>query len=507
MKGRMKVLHSFSPPVALAPWLVAWFFVLAACESSQIPAWMQGDTPALPQPVAPPPAAAELPPRQAVPEPTAEPAPPAEARDAPTGVPSPRRPPEPAPAAEPPSLVPYLTSRLPAATESPAPVLTPPPSLPSSVNRVALLLPLTGFAAEIGEHMLDAAQMALFDFADDRFEFIIHDTRGTPEGAADAAALAIGDGASLILGPLLAPSVRAVAPAARAAGLNVIAFSNDRSVAGDGVFTMGFFPDAEVDRVVAYARSRGLSRFAALAPDTEYGRTVTAALRRAAPRVGAVVTQIELYDPNAGEFSATVKRLARYESRRSALAAQQAELRGREDEIAKRALARLQQLETIGGLSFDALLLADGGKRLQALAAFLPFYDVDPANIRMLGTWRWDAPDVGAEPALVGGWYAAPPPDARADFERRYARTYGRPPHRLATLAYDAAALAAVLARGEPDFSAAALTAPGGFAGAAGIFRFLPEGAAERRLTVLEVGPRGDHVISKAPETFGALTN
>ncbi len=70
--------------------------------------------------------------------------------------------------------------------------------------------------------------------------------------------------------------------------------------------------------------------------------------------------------------------------------------------------------------------MADGGKRLQAIAAHLPFYDIDPGRVRMLGTGQWDEPGIGAVPALVGGWFAAPTPQARADFEKQYAEVYGR---------------------------------------------------------------------------------
>jgi branched-chain amino acid transport system substrate-binding protein len=416
-----------------------------------------------------------------------------------------------------PSLVPFLTAHPSQPTEeTPAVREFSAPSLAPSVVRIGLLLPLTGNRARIGadrlraaQDMLNAVQLALFDFANEHFEVVIHDTEGTADGAADAVGLAIADGASLILGPLLSTSVRAVAPAARAAGANVIAFSSDRSVAGDGVFTMGFFPEDEVERVVAYALGRGLRRFAALAPDASYGRTVAAALQAAVEAGGGTIGRVQFYDPDARDFSGTVKHLASYDARRGALVAQRRDLEGRTDEIAKRALQRLERLQTIGELPFDALFLGDGGKRLQAIAAFLPFYDVDPAKIRMLGTRQWDVPGIGAEPALSGGWYAAPTPAGRSDFEARYNVTYGAKPHRLATIAYDAAALAATLARAEggADFSAAALTQPSGFAGHDGIFRFLPDGTAERGLAVLEVGPRAATVVSPAPETFAAPIN
>ena len=259
--------------------------------------------------------------------------------------------------------------------------------------------------------MLNAVQLALFDFANEHFEVVVHDTEGTAAGAADAVGLAIADGAALILGPLLATSVRAVAPAARAAGTNVIAFSSDRAVAGGGVYTMGFFPEDEVERVIAYALGRGLRRFAALAPDTAYGHAVTAALRGAAEAGGGAVGRVQFYDPETGDFAATVKQLARYDARRGALVAQRQDLKGRPDEVARRALQRLERLQTIGELPFDALFLGDGGKRLQAIAAFLPFYDIDPAKIRILGTRQWDVPgSAPSRPCSAAGTRRRRPP-------------------------------------------------------------------------------------------------
>lgn len=384
-----------------------------------------------------------------------------------------------------------------------APAVAPPPPIPGAV-RVGLLVPLAGANAALGQAMLNAAQMALFDWADEKFEIVVHGTGDSLESAQRAAQEAIADGAQLILGPLLAQSVRAVAPVARVARVQVVAFSSDRAAAGDGAYILGFQPEYEVRRVVGYARARGFVRFAALAPDNDYGRVVVAALRQAAADGNAVVTQVQFYDPNATDFSDLIRRFANYDARRQTLLAQKKELEGRDDEISKRALARLERMQTLGELPFDALLLPDGGQRLQAIAALLPFFDIDPAKIRMLGTGRWDQAQLGAEPALVGGWYPAPPPQTRASFEQRYRQAFGVAPPRLATLAYDAGALAAVLARGEKgaNFSPAALMQSSGFAGSDGIFRLRPDGGNERGLAVLQVLANGTRVVSPAPESF-----
>ncbi len=381
----------------------------------------------------------------------------------------------------------------------------------ASVNsvRVAFLVPLTGPAAKLGKAMLNAAQLALFQFSDDRFELLPHDTGGTPDGALSAAQLAIGDGAQLIVGPLLSASVHAVGLVARTANIPVIGFSSDRSVAGDGVYVMGFLPSAQTERVLNYAAARGLTRFGLLAPDNTYGAAVLETMQQVAANVGIQITRARLYDPGADDYTNVVREISDFDSRKRELERQIAALSKLDDEISKKTLERLEKLQTVGDLPFDAILVADGGKRLQQIAALLPFFDVDPAVVQVLGTGQWDVPGLGNEPALIGAWYAAPDPGGRSEFIKEYTATYGDSPPRLATLAYDATALAAVLGQGDagPDYSRISLTSPNGYWGRDGIFRLMPSGVTERGLAVLEVTRRASRVLDPAPESFQLRIN
>jgi len=388
------------------------------------------------------------------------------------------------------------------------------PGGPAAPVRIGLLVPLSGPAAALGQALLDAAQIALFDAADPDIVLLPQDTAGTPEGAAAAAEALLSQGVQLVLGPLFAASVRAVAPLARARGVYVVAFSNDRAVAGDGVFLLGLFPEEQVARVVDLGLRQGIRRFAALVPETRYGDRVTEAFRRSVTTQGGQITRIETYPAGASASDdvlvASVKRLAEYDRRRAALRAQRRTLAGRGDDAAKRALARLRGVETYGDLPYEAVFLPDGGAQLRAVAPLLPYYDIDPATIRLLGTALWNDPTLGSEPALRAGWFAAPPPAPAAAFKARFREIYGRDNPDLASLGYDAMALASALARdigGAEPVSQAALTDPLGFVGYGGIFRFPADGLAERGLAVLEVEPRGFTVVDPAPEAFGLPIN
>src|SRR4029079_9186598 len=123
-----------------------------------------------------------------------------------------------------------------------------------------------------------------------------------------------------------------------------------------------------------------------------------------------------------------------------------------------------------------AILVPVAPPRVTTVLASLASAGVDSKSVQLIGTGVWAVPGIGCGTLLQGAWYAAPDPARRADFERKFVATYGRPPQRLATLAYDAVALAGQLARLKPggDFSADALTAPNGWSGVDGVFRFLP---------------------------------
>jgi branched-chain amino acid transport system substrate-binding protein len=378
-----------------------------------------------------------------------------------------------------------------------APPETPPPGPaghvplgPGEKAMVGLLLPLSGPNASLGQGMLDAAQMALFDIKGGRVALLPRDTRGTAEGAAAAARDALDHGARLLIGPLTAPEVEAVKPVAAERRVAVLAFSTAVSVAGGGTYVLGLLPSEEVRRVVGFAHQKGAQRFAVLAPETAYGQLVADALKAEAAAEQVSIAATAFFDPNAIDLAPSVRQLANYSGRK---------------QLANAPAPASEEAPAAGDVGFDAVLLPEGGQQLKMLAPMLPQYGVDPAHVRYLGTGLWDGdPTLSAEPALEGAWYAAPDPTGRVDFEKRFAALYGHAPPRLATLAYDATALAAALSRGleGADVSPEALTNPNGFVGLDGIFRLRPDGRVERGLAVIEIHRAGNVVVSPEPQSF-----
>jgi ABC-type branched-subunit amino acid transport system substrate-binding protein len=361
----------------------------------------------------------------------------------------------------------------PFSSSSPAPGPAGAPVQPVAVGngqvRVALLLPLSagGNAAVAAQSMKNASEMALAEFLNPNLQLLIKDDAGSPQGAQQAAQQAIDEGAEIILGPLFAASVPAVAQVARGRGISVIAFSTDSSIAGRGVYLLSFLPETDVNRIVEYASAVGKKSFAAMLPENAYGNVVEAAFKQAAPRRGGRVVVFEKYSADRATVARNVAQAL---------------------------------------VSADALLLADDGEAVVATADALVAAGADLKRVQLLGTGLWDNPRVFSSSSLEGGLYAAPDPSGFRAFATRYRNKYGGEPVRTATLAYDAVALVAALSRtqGGKRFTTEVLLNSSGFAGIDGLFRFRPDGTNERGLAVMRVTSKGPTPVAGSPRSFGA---
>ena len=365
-------------------------------------------------------------------------------------------------------------------------VVTPKGTIPEDAAKmkVALLVPLSGDSAPIGNSMLDAASLALYDTylaappdqIHTQIVLMPKDTGNTPADTAKAAKEALDQGAQLIIGPLFSQSVSAVAPLARERGVKMITFSNNKAVAGNGAYVFGFLPEQQVERMAEFAFLHNYPRVAVLAPNDAYGAKVKDTLKEIYTKKGGLVSPAELYAPSPANIDAAVARLA------------------------------ASYTNTPEDRRFHAIFLADSGFQLKTIIDSLKRHNIDLQKVKLLGTGLWDSDEITKIPEMVGAWFSSSPPEDYKIFARRFETSYGYKPARLSSLSYDAVALVAMLAmpmHNPTNIEDKVLTNSEGYISPANsLFRFRADGAAERRLAVLEITTGGFKVVEVAEKDF-----
>jgi ABC-type branched-subunit amino acid transport system substrate-binding protein len=332
------------------------------------------------------------------------------------------------------------------------------------MHRVALLLPVTGPDADVGQSIANATALALSDTKVTNIRMVTYDTG---LGVAAATQRAIADGNKVILGPLRSDNVIEVAEIARPAGVPIISFSNDVGVAGQNVFLLGHLPNQSIERVVLYAKSKGMNRFAGVVASNVYGQRAQSNMTTAVRAAGGILVGIQESNGTAPSAEAAARRLAQ-----------------------------------MGAI--DAILVADSGRAAITTVPALRRGGLRTAKILGTDLWNIDGTLAGSPP-VYGAWFASVSDTLYTQYAAKYRARFGKAPLRLSSLGYDSVLLVARVARDwRPGtrFPVAQLTDPQGFIGVDGAFRFNPNGLTDRMLEVQEVQAGKFVTVSPAPSQF-----
>ncbi|MEK6746494.1 MAG: penicillin-binding protein activator [Pseudomonadota bacterium] len=353
------------------------------------------------------------------------------------------------------------------------------PATPSI--KIALLVPLSGESASVGNAMVDAATLALYDsyltVPSDQIRaqltVIPKDTGVNVTETKKATEKAIEQGATFVIGPLFSQSVTAIKPLLQEKNIPMLSFSNNKAVASANTYTFGFLPEQQVERIAEYAYLNKLQRVALLAPNDPYGEKVRDTLSESYTKKGGMLTSAELYAPSMANIDAAVSRIVGAynnapEERR-----------------------------------FQAIFIADGGAQMHNIIKSLRKSNINLQKIKLLGAGIWDDKEFSKIPELHGAWFPSSPPELYEVFAKRFTTTYGYKPIRLAALAYDAVSIMAKIAMSGRGINAEDLTDSKGFnTPAGGLVRINTTGISDRKLAIMEITPDGFKVVDYAPRNF-----
>jgi len=349
----------------------------------------------------------------------------------------------------------------------------------------AMLLPLSGKSAAIGDAFRNSAIMALQDQPSSPLKLLFFDTQGTAEGTKAAWEEAYAQNPDIILGPVFATELQALKKESPA--VPVISFTSDSTLMEPNVYTMGVLIPSQIERLVQFMCAQGHKKIAVLGPEDKTGELTMNTLAETVSRCPDMdVPKISLYNPKTVNLAPAVLKIV-----------------PKPIDPKKKNLSEEEQilLDTPiqDRLDFDALLLFEDGVRLQQVVSLLSYYDVTPKVVPFYGLANWQSV---RDRNLAGGYFAATPTGKVASYSNRYRNAFSDKAPRISSLAYDAVSLVSVLAE-HRALTPENLTRESGFNGVDGRFRLRPNGQNERLLEVFQIRPNLKlQSVSPTPDTF-----
>ena len=351
--------------------------------------------------------------------------------------------------------------------------------------RAAVLLPLSGKSASVGEAFQNSAMMALQERPNSPLELIFLDTKGTSDGTVSAWADVRRQNPDVIIGPIFASELKALKN--ESPDVPILSFTTDNSLMEKGVYTLGVLIPNQMERLVQFMCESGQKKIAVIGPEDKTGELTMNTLSNLIQRCPDMKLQkVSLYEPGATDFTSAVLKIAP-----TPIDPKKKNLTPAEQELLETPIEER--------IDFDSLIVFDDGVRLQQVISLLAYYDVSPKVVPFYGLANWQSVK---DSSLNGGYFAATPMDKAYIFNGRYKTTFGEEPPRIASLAYDAVSLVASLAE-RGSLNIGTLIQQNGFNGVNGRFKLNSDGTNERLLEVFQVRSKlGAKSVSAPPDDF-----
>ncbi len=369
---------------------------------------------------------------------------------------------------------------------------------------VALFLPISGKNKDLALSLYNASVLSLFENdLNHNIELVVIDSKDTPNDAKKAFEQIINRKIKIVIGPVFSNLVDAIEKEAKQNKITVISLSNNQELISKtdsegGVFIAGMLPEAQIDKIVSYSLQRGKFSFASIAPNNQYGNTLTALFKRIVKnRDGNFITS-EFYKSSDSDIDRAVKNTINS-------FAIPARLKAQKDQKAQKDIAINDANQTYP----QVILIPESGKTLSKIVSSIKKQNVDERDFQIIGTSQWDEISTLNDNSLYGSWFAAPESEKFRNFEKIYYQSYNKFPPRISSIPYDLVAFISKLIDLKQkqipninDFINYENPPKNGFNGVDGLFRFLPNGLVQRNLAILKVGNARFETIEKPVEQF-----
>jgi ABC-type branched-subunit amino acid transport system substrate-binding protein len=392
-------------------------------------------------------------------------------------------------------------------------------STPTVAGTIGVAVPLSGKFKAWGEAILQGVGLAIPEGGPIRV--VVKDTRGEPDGAAEAVAQLAAEGAVAVIGGVTNAEALRAATAAQQAGVPMLSLSKVDGVT-DGrpyVFRLMLTARAQAQALAELAiQRRGLRRVVILYPEIPYGTELRSAFGAEVEARGGVVTRAVGYEADRANFSPLVKELvgrAQVEQRADWREIQRTITKEITDPYRRAKALEKARKELPPIVEFDAVFVPDFARTVTLLAPTLAVEDVvtacDPREIEriqkvspwtvkpvlLLGGNGWDDPAIVEKAGryvecavFVDGFFAGSERAETRKFVEAFQTAHARSPSILEASAYDAARMIAAEMRQGVSARAAmrdALARQPPFPGATGDVTFDAQGEPVRSLFFLTV--------------------
>jgi len=295
--------------------------------------------------------------------------------------------------------------------------------------KIGLIVPTSGQYSQLGNSIIKSVRLAVNKIDDDRIQIIPKDTKSNPINSLRVSKELYDQGVRIVIGPVFNESTKYLDDLK---DMTFISLTNKIYGNPSNVISAGVNAISQINTIIKFKKINNLERSIFLIPKTDYKKEIDFAINK---------TNIKLkdkfyYDTDPTLLTAQIEKLTRYSQRKQNL---QDEIKRLENSLVqnKKKIQNLKTKDTLGGINFDSVIIADFDESLKSVANSLLYTDISSKRISYLTLNQWFDKSLLKETTLHPIYFPSINKENYDLFIDEYNSLYESKPNQISFLSYD----------------------------------------------------------------------
>ncbi len=301
--------------------------------------------------------------------------------------------------------------------------------------RIGLLAPLTGTYSELGNSLLYSLQLALEEIGDENVIIVPRDSGFNEKEKLNKAINEIkSNNVKIVIGPITNEEFEI---AEKHDDLVFISPSNINSRFSNNIISIGISLESQLLSLLNFIKKQKKTKTVIMYPENQFLDLIEKELKN------FNLTNIKTftYSPNPEVLTGQIETLTNYNQRKRNLELRKKMFEDKEDEESIKELERLEQLYTLGDVTFDSVIIIDFGNNLKSVLTSLVYTDVNQKNVLFTTVNQWFDESIFYENTIKDLYYPSVNFKEFNNYNKRYFKKFNTYPNEITILTYDALGL------------------------------------------------------------------
>ena len=297
--------------------------------------------------------------------------------------------------------------------------------------KIGLVIPLSGENKELGQTILKSVRLAINDINDNRIVIVPKDNQNNPTKTLEVSKELYKEGIKIIIGPIFKKNTFELNQLSD--DLIFLSFTNKIDESQKNILSAGVNSVSQFNAIKKFQSSNKIERSFLLAPNTSAIQEI---------KTGVKKSRIKLkdefyYDPDPTLITKQIEEITRYRIRKQNLEDEVKRVENSNEANKEKKLAQLEKLDTIGGINFDSVIIADFEEDLKSVATSLIYTDIPPTRVTYITLNQWFDKSLLNESMIQPIYFPSVNYENYIDYLDKYNNKFQTNSNQIAFLSYD----------------------------------------------------------------------